>query len=135
MNVIALTGNVVKDPNTRSTPTGKSVSTLRIAVNNPLNDDEVLYIDVESWDKQSEFVSKYVKKGSAVEVMGRLKLDEWIKEGVKQSKYVVSAERIHFIGSKKKDAGNTSTPSFSKDDEQSSPEDDAAFAKKLGIDA
>lgn len=130
MNVIALTGNVVKDPNTRSTPSGKNVSTLRIAVNNPLNDEEVLFIDVESWDKQSEFVNKYVKKGSAVEVMGRLKLDEWMKEGVKQSKYIVAAERIHFIGSKKKDGA---APSSSANDEQSSAQDDAEFAKKLGI--
>jgi single-strand DNA-binding protein len=129
MNIIALSGNVVKDPNSRSTPSGKSVSTLRIAVNNPLNDDEVLFIDVESWDKQSEFVNKYVKKGSAVEVTGRLKLDEWVKDGTKQSKYVVAAERIHFIGSKKKD--NPNAPY--QNDEQSSAEDDAKFAEKLGI--
>jgi single-strand DNA-binding protein len=125
MNVIVLSGNVVKDPVTRLTPTGKSVSTLRLASNNPLNDKEALFIDVESWDKQSEFVSKYVKKGSGVEVVGRLKLDEWTKDGEKQSKYVVSAERIHFTGSKKKDD--------SAIDNQSSVEDDSAFAKNLGI--
>lgn len=131
MNVIALTGNVVKDPNTRITPSRKSVSTMRIAVNNPLNDAEVLFIDVESWEKQSEFVAKYVKKGSAVEVLGRLKLDEWEKDGVKQSKYLVSASSINFIGSKKKDdASNTANK-----DEQSSEMDDAEFAKLAGIGA
>lgn len=129
MNVIVLSGNVVKDPSTRTTPSGKSVSTMRIASNNPLNDEEVLFIDVESWDKQSEFVNKYVKKGSGVEVVGRLKLDEWVKEGIKQSKYVVSAQSIHFIGSKKKDDVAVTV----RDDEQSSSADDAAFASKLGI--
>ncbi len=58
MNNISLVGNVVKDPTTRSTPSGKNVSTLRLAVNNPLNDKEVLFIDVDSWGhttRQSSF--------------------------------------------------------------------------------
>lgn len=127
MNLVALSGNVVKDPTTRSTPSGKSVSTIRLAVNNPLSDSEVLFIDVECWDKQSEFVSKHVKKGSGVEAIGRMKLDEWMKDGVKQSKYFVAAERVHFTNSgKKKDAAPSN-------DEQSSAEDDAAFAKSMGI--
>ena len=131
MNVIVLSGNVVKDPATRTTPSGKSVSTIRLASNNPLNDKEALFIDVESWDKQSEFVSKYVKKGSGIEVVGRLKLDEWMKDGVKQSKYVVSAERIHFTGGKKKEDDAVSV----NKDEQSSDMDDAEFARLAGIGA
>lgn len=137
MNIIALTGNVVKDPETRTTPSGKSVSRLRIASNHPLNDDEVLYIDVETWDKQSEFVSKYVKKGSGLEVTGRLKLDQWEKDGVKQSKHLVVADRVHFstVGGKKKDGDNSQKTytSNTKPDEQSSEQDDIDFATAAGI--
>lgn len=127
INNIVLAGNVVKDPSTRSTPTGKNVATLRLAVNNPLNDKEVLFIDVDSWDKQAEFVGKFVKKGSAVSVVGRLKMDEWMKEGEKQSKYLVVADRINFIGGKKKEDNNASN------DGQSDEFDDAAFAAAAGI--
>lgn len=127
INSIVLAGNVVKDPMSRATPSGKSVSTIRLAVNNPLNDKEVLFIDVETWDKQQEFVSKFVKKGSAVSVVGRLKLDEWMKENVKQSKYLVIADRVNFIGGKKKE------DSAQNNDAQSDEFDDAAFAKAAGI--
>lgn len=127
INNIVLAGNVVKDPSTRSTPSGKNVATLRLAVNNPLNDKEVLFIDVDSWEKQAEFVGKFVKKGSAVSVVGRLKMDEWEKNGEKQSKYLVVADRINFIGGKKKEGASTSN------DNQSDEFDDAAFAAAAGI--
>lgn len=127
MNNISLVGNVVKDPTSRSTPSGKNVSTLRLAVNNPLNDKEVLFIDVDSWDKQAEFVGKHVKKGSLVSVAGRLKMDEWVKDGAKQSKYFVVADRINFVGGKKKEDGSVSN------DSQSDEFDDAAFAAAAGI--
>jgi single-strand DNA-binding protein len=127
INNIVLGGNVVKDPSTRSTPSGKNVSTLRLAVNNPLNDKEVLFIDVETWDKQAEFVGKHVKKGSSVSVIGRLRLDEWVKDGNKQSKYLVIADRVNFLGGGKKKEDGASN------DSQSDEFDDAAFAQAAGI--
>ena len=125
LNNIVLAGNATKDPETRSTPSGKNVTTVRLAVNNPLNDKERLFIDVDTWDKQQEFVSKYVKKGSSLSVIGRLKMDEWEKDGKKITKYLVVADRVNFLGGgKKKDA-----------DAQSDEFDDAAFAKAAGIEA
>jgi single-strand DNA-binding protein len=103
LNVIILAGNAVADPVTRTTQTGKNISTVRLAVNNPLNDEEVLYIDVDTWDKQSEFVSKYVKKGNSLSVVGRLKSREYTgNDGVKRTAFSVVCERVNFIGSKKK---------------------------------
>ena len=134
LNNIVLAGNVVKDPTTRSTPTGKNVSTLRLAVNNPLNDKEVLYIDIETWDKQAEFVGKHVKKGSSVSAVGRLRLDEWMKDGNKQSKYLVIADKVNFIGSKKKEDGAAvASVNIASNDAQSDDFDDAAFAVAAGI--
>jgi len=127
LNVITLVGNVVADPTSRSTNTGKTVATVRLAVNNPLNDKEVLFINVDTWEKQADFVTKFVKKGSMVSAVGRLRQDEWEKDGVKRTAYSVVAERVNFIGSKKKEA----TPGASND--QSSDFDDAAFAQAAGI--
>ena len=132
INNIVLAGNVVKDPSSRTTPSGKNVTTIRLAVNNPLNDKEVLFIDVESWDKQAEFINKFVKKGSSVSAVGRLKLDEWTKDGNKQSKYFIVADKVNFIGNKKKDA-ETATTTSSDSDPQSDEFDDAAFAAAAGI--
>ena len=104
INSIVLAGNVVADPESRSTQTGKAIATFRLAVNNPINDKDVVYIDVDTWEKQADFVTNYVKKGSAVSVVGRLKQDSWEKDGKKQSKILVVADRVNFVGGKKKDA-------------------------------
>jgi single-stranded DNA-binding protein len=63
----------------------------------------VLYIDVDTWDKQSEFVSKYVKKGNSLSVVGRLKSREYTgSDNIKRTAFSVVCERVNFIGSKKK---------------------------------
>ena len=106
LNVIILAGNAVADPVVRTTQGGKNIATIRLAVNNPLNDEEVLYIDVDTWDKQSEFVQKYVKKGNSLSVVGRLKSREFTgSDGIKRKAYSVVCSQINFIGSKKKDGG------------------------------
>lgn len=103
INVIIVGGNATVDPTTNTTASGKKVARFRLAVNNPLNEKEVLYIDVDTWEKQADFVEKYVKKGSALCVVGRLKMDEFTgKDGVKKSKYTVITERLNFIGGGKK---------------------------------
>lgn len=104
INSIVLAGNVVADPESRSTQSGKTVATFRLAVNNPLNDKDVVYIDIDTWEKQADFVTTYVKKGSAVSVVGRLRQDSWEKDGKKQSKILIVADRVNFVGGKKKEA-------------------------------
>ena len=125
-----MVGNVVADPSNRNTTTGKSVSTLRLAVNNPINDKEVLFINVDTWEKQAEFVSKFVKKGSMVSVVGRLKQDDWEKDGVKRTSYAIVADRVNFVGGKKKD---DAVKVVAVTNDQSEDFDDAAFAAAAGI--
>lgn len=132
LNVIIVAGNAVADPTVRNTGTGKKIVTVRLAVNNPLNDDEVLYIDVDAWDKQADFAEKFVKKGNSLSAVGRLKSRDFTgKDGVKRVAYSIVCERLNFIGSKKKsdnaEASNTSN------DAQSDEFDDAAFAMAAGI--
>ena len=104
INSIVLAGNVVADPESRTTQTGKTVAGFRLAVNNPANDKDVVYIDVDVWERQAEFVINHVKKGSGVSVIGRLRQDTWEKDGKKQSKILVVGERINFLGGRKKEA-------------------------------
>ena len=131
LNVIILAGNAVADPVTRTTQTGKNITTVRLAVNNPLNDEEVLYIDVDTWDKQSDFVSKYVKKGNSLSVVGRLKSREYTgSDNVKRTAFSVVCERINFIGSKKKSDGVTTAVASTEDagGAEGSAMSDAEFA-------
>lgn len=133
LNVVTMVGNVVADPTNRNTTTGKSVSTLRLAVNNPINDKEVLFINVDTWEKQAEFVHKFVKKGSMVSVVGRLKQDDWEKDGVKRTSYAIVADRVNFVGGKKKDDAAAVKVDVAPSNDQSDNFDDAAFAAAAGI--
>ena len=131
LNVIILAGNAVADPVTRTTQTGKNITTVRLAVNNPLNDEEVLYIDVDTWEKQSEFVSKYVKKGNSLSVVGRLKSREYTgSDGVKRTAFSVVCERVNFIGSKKKSDNAAASTEDAGSDALMSDADFAATAAK-----
>jgi single-strand DNA-binding protein len=107
INSVVLAGNVVADPMARSTSTGKSIASFRLAVNNPINDKDTVFIDVDVWEKQAEFVTTHVKKGSSVSVIGRLKQDSWEKDGEKKTKILVVADRVNFVGGKKKDGAET----------------------------
>lgn len=133
INVIIVGGNATVDPTTNTTASGKKVARFRLAVNNPLNEKEVLYIDVDTWEKQAEFVQKYVKKGNSLSVVGRLKSREYTaNDGTKRTAFSVVCERINFIGGKKKsDSVNTVTNMSSTDDNTEVVKeviDDAAFA-------
>jgi single-strand DNA-binding protein len=106
INSVVLAGNVVAEPVARSTSTGKNIASFRLAVNNPINDKDTVFIDVDVWEKQAEFVTTHVKKGSSVSVIGRLKQDSWEKDGEKKTKILVVADRVNFIGGKKKDGAD-----------------------------
>lgn len=107
-NKILLIGNVVKDAETKSVK-NTSVSRFRIAVDDPVKKDSVLYIDVEAWDKQAEFAEKWLKKGKGVIVDGRLCMDSWEKDGKKETKIYVKAQDIRFsnVGSSKSEFSGT----------------------------
>lgn len=130
INVIIVGGNATVDPTTNTTASGKKVARFRLAVNNPLNEKEVLYIDVDTWEKQADFVEKYVKKGSALCVVGRLKMDEFTgKDGQKRSKYTIITERLNFVGGgKKADTASNNTSSSDDGDVVKEVIDDEAFA-------
>ena len=92
-------GNLTKDPESRPVnDSGDKVTNLAVAVNNPLNKDEVFYADVQAWGKVGENCSKYLTKGKRVLVEGRLKTNSWTtKEGENRTKVYVVANSIQFL--------------------------------------
>ena len=124
-NKILLIGNVVKDPESRSVK-GTSVTKFRLAVDDQYKKDSVMYIDVEAWDKQSEFCEKWLKKGKGVIVDGRLCMDTWEKDGKKESKFFVKAQDVRFsnVGSQKSDQPQQESKPKSKQVEQPAQQED-----------
>lgn len=106
LNKVFLAGNLTRDPEVRHTPSGAAVCDLRLAINRRYRDqhdkdrEEVVYVSVTVWGKTAENCGQYLSKGSPVLVEGRLKLDEWEKDGQKQSRLGVVGERVQFLSSR-----------------------------------
>ncbi len=99
MNVVALIGRVVADPELRYTPSGMAVTTLRLAVDRRFKsqsgEKETDFFDVIAWKQSAEFAANYLTKGRLVAVQGRLQQRSWVQQdGQKRSKIEVVAENL-----------------------------------------
>lgn len=103
LNKVLLIGRCTRDPEKRSTPSGMVVVELGLAVNRRFKSssgedrEEVCFVDVTVWGKTAELCAESLRKGSPVFVEGRLKLDQWEKDGQKRSKMGVVAENVQFL--------------------------------------
>jgi len=107
LNKVFLMGNLTRDPEIKYGKSGAAVSELGLAVNRRFKTadgqdrDEVCFVNVVVWNRQAETCGEYLRKGSPVLVEGRLQLQEWEKDGKKNSRLRVVADRVHFMGSPK----------------------------------
>lgn len=100
INLVMLMGRLTRDPEQRTTTTGKTVVNFSLAVNN--GEDDVNFFDVTAWNKTGELVAKYLSKGRQAIVQGRLNTTSWTdkESGKKRSRVEVVANEVHFVGSK-----------------------------------
>jgi single-strand DNA-binding protein len=112
INRVVLTGNLTHDPELRSTTSGTSVCSLRIACNTRRKDgsgnwvDKPNYFDVTVWGAQGENCANYLSKGRPVAVDGRLEWREFTdRDGNKRQAVDIIADSVQFLGSRE-DAGN-----------------------------
>lgn len=104
LNKVFLMGNLTRDPEVRYTPSGAAVGDLGLAVSRKFKAgdgevrEETCFVNVTVWGRQAETCAEYLKKGRPVMVEGRLKYDDWEKDGKKFNKLTVTAERIQFLG-------------------------------------
>ena len=105
INRVVLVGNLTRDPELRSLPSGTSVCKLRIAVNTRQKDaqgnwgDKPNYFDVTVWGNQGESCAQYLSKGRPIGVDGRLDWREWeAQDGTKRQAVEIIAESVQFLG-------------------------------------
>lgn len=105
-NRVILAGNLTRDPEIRYLPTGLTVATFSIAVNDPRvksggeSKEEVYFFDITAFGKLGEVSAEYLKKGRPILVEGKLRQSRWEKDGQKRSKIEVVADNIQFLGSR-----------------------------------
>jgi single-strand DNA-binding protein len=112
INSVVVTGNLTRDPELRSTPSGTPVCKLRVAVNSRRKDqsgqwvDKPNYFDVTVWGAQGENCANYLSKGRPVAVQGRLDWREWeAQDGSKRQAIEIIADSVQFLGSRSDNAG------------------------------
>ena len=81
LNVVAIMGRLVADPELRTTPQGTNVCSFRIACDRNFarqgEQRQADFIDIVAWRQQAEFVSKYFQKGSLIAIEGSLQTREY----------------------------------------------------------
>lgn len=105
INRVVMTGNLTRDPELRSTPSGMSVCSLRIACNTRRKgaggewEDKPNFFDVTVWGAQGENCARYLAKGRPIALDGRLEWREYVtQEGQRRQAIDIIADSVQFLG-------------------------------------
>lgn len=132
LNVVAIMGRLVADPELRTTTQGHSVCSFRIACDRSYvqqgQERQADFIDIVAWRQQADFVSKYFQKGSMIAVEGSLQTRQYQdKQGSKRTAVEVVANNISFAGAKRQDS--QSAPSYEQQAKASQPAPQPAYTQ------
>jgi single-strand DNA-binding protein len=110
LNRVLIAGRLTRDPEVRETASGKSVAELSLAMDPPgggksrddrdqSSKDDSIFVDVVVWERTAETAGEYLKKGSAILIEGRLRMDCWEdrETGKLRRKLKVAGERMRFL--------------------------------------
>lgn len=101
MNSVNITGRLTKDPVASETHEKKPVTSFSIAYNEPYGQKAVSYFDVTAFGKTADFARTWLKKGTKVEVTGRLKQERYTsRDGNMITKYSIIASELGFAEGK-----------------------------------
>ena len=108
INQVILMGRLTRDPEMRTTTTGKSIASFSLAVDRQGQDDQADFFDITAWEKLGELANQYLSKGRRCLVQGRLRQDSWDDKetGKKRTRIEVVATDITFLDAPGGDGGN-----------------------------
>ena len=106
LNRVVLMGRLVADPELKTTNTGISVTSFRIAVDRSYvkagEQRQADFFDIVAWRSSAEFVCRHFTKGSLIAVDGQLQTRQYqTKDGSNRSAVEVVADSISFTGERK----------------------------------
>ncbi len=108
LNRCCFIGNLTKEPEIKTVPSGKKVASFTIAVNEKHKDKEsVEFIKIVIWDKLAEIVEKYIHKGSKIYIEGKLVTRSWDKpDGTKAYMTEIVGDNMVMLGGGQKVESN-----------------------------
>ena len=117
INHVIIMGRLTRDPEMRTTPSGKSVTSFSLAVDRQGAEDQTDFFEITAWEKLGELVNQYLTKGRRCLVQGRLRQESWDdkESGKKRSRVSIVASDVTFLDgpSGDSDASAPASPSSS----------------------
>ena len=108
INRVVLVGRLTRDPELRTTTTGKQVVGFGIAVDDPFNKEHTNFFNVSAWGNSADFVAKYLTKGRLVAVDGRLNHRKYTtQDGQNREVVEIVADRVQGLDRPRDDAGSS----------------------------
>ncbi len=131
-NKIFLMGNLTRDPQLSYTPNQTAVVDFGLATNRRWTGkdgeqrEDTCFVDCRAFGRMAENINKYLTKGRAIFVEGRLSFESWTaQDGTKRSRHRVTVENFQFLpGTPAADADQNSDR-FASQNEQSGPDSQA----------
>ena len=119
INQVILLGRLTRDPEQRTTASGKNVVSFSIAVDRQFQDDQADFFNITAWDKLGDLVMQYLSKGRRVLIQGRLRQDSWEDKdtGKRQSRIEVTASDVTFLDGPNGDNSGSAAPKTTKKEE------------------
>jgi len=136
LNKAMIYGNLTRDPELKALPSGMNVCSFSLATNRVYNDrdgnrqEAADYHNIVVFGKQADNCAKYLTKGSGTYVEGRLQTRSWDKDGQKQYRTEVIADRVQF-GPKNSGGSGGGAPAPTSGSQSSGPTEDAGKAPAM----
>ena len=131
LNKVLLMGNLTRDPELRSLPSGSPICKMGMAINRRFRDqsgemrEQTCFVDLTAFGRQAETLNQYMKKGNPLLIDGRLQFSKWTgKDGQNRSKLEVVVENFQFLGGGRSDGeGAKPAPAAQPAGQSSGPAD------------
>jgi len=108
MNSLTIIGNAVRDPELRTTPSGKNVCTFTVAVNRRKKVEgqpDADFFRVSAWDQLAEVCQKYITKGKKVCVIGSVGVHTYTNQkGETVANLEVLAREVEFLSPRQEES-------------------------------
>ncbi|MDH3253821.1 MAG: single-stranded DNA-binding protein [Acidobacteriota bacterium] len=137
LNKVMLIGNLGRDPEVRSTPSGQTVASFSLATNRKWKDrdgnrqEQTEWHNIVCWGRQAEIAGQYLSKGRQIFVEGRLQTRSWDdkQSGEKRYRTEIVCDNFQMLGSRSAsdfDSGSAGggAPFPSEPEQDSGPDDD-----------
>lgn len=100
--IVIVQGNLGRDPETRQSQSGKAVTKFSVAVSDKSSKGEhTEWFNAVCFDRTAEIAAQYLRRGAQVLVEGRLKTEEYEKDGEKRRYQSLLVSRLTLLGNKR----------------------------------